>query len=237
MAKGFYTDNMTVSQILSMSNEELSKLNKREVSRALRTVALAANKRVTRLKANAKKTKEGYVQKQSAKKNIAMDALNAVTSDGKKNVKFGVRQSATRNKMIEQIGDIRRFMSMKTSTVTGAVQVRKNREKQLFGKTLEQAQRGRSKKQKAIIARKYREKTSQAYSAFRKYLEHEGIPNSPYIKFAGSDTVLDLIGKSIINGSSEDEALEAALDYAEAQYEQEQEEFEALIDTDDFWEI
>lgn len=237
MAKGFYTDNMTVSQILSMSNEELSKLNKREVSRALRTVALAANKRVTRLKANAKKTKEGYVQKQSAKKNIAMDALNAVTSDGKKNVKFGVRQSATRNKMIEQIGDIRRFMNMKTSTVTGAVQVRKNREKQLFGKTLEQAQRGRSKKQKAIIARKYREKTSQAYSAFRKYLEHEGIPNSPYIKFAGSDTVLDLIGKSIINGSSEDEALEAALDYAEAQYEQEQEEFEALIDTDDFWEI
>ena len=237
MAKGFYTDNMTVSQILSMSNEELSKLNKREVSRALRTVALAANKRVTRLKANAKNTKEGYVQKQSAKKNIAMDALNAVTSDGKKNVKFGVRQSATRNKMIEQIGDIRRFMNMKTSTVTGAVQVRKNREKQLFGKTLEQAQRGRSKKQKAIIARKYREKTSQAYSAFRKYLEHEGIPNSPYIKFAGSDTVLDLIGKSIINGSSEDEALEAALDYAEAQYEQEQEEFEALIDTDDFWEI
>lgn len=237
MAKGFYTDNMTVSQILSMSNEELSKLNKREVSRALRTVALAANKRVTRLKANAKKTKEGYVQKQSAKKNIAMDALNAVTSDGKKNVKFGVRQSATRNKMIEQIGDIRRFMNMKTSTVTGAVQVRKNREKQLFGKTLEQAQRGRSKKQKAIIARKYREKTSQAYSAFRKYLEYEGIPNSPYIKFAGSDTVLDLIGKSIINGSSEDEALEAALEYAEAQYEQEQEEFEAIIDTDDFWEI
>ena len=237
MAKGFYTDNMTVSQILSMSNEELAKLNKREVSRALRTVSLAANKRMNRLKANAKKTKEGYVPKQSAKKNIAMDALNAVTSDGKKNVKFGVRQSSTRNKMIEQIGDIRRFMNMKTSTVTGAVQVRKSREKQLFGKTLEQAQRGRSKKQKAIIARKYREKTSQAYSVFRKYLEHEGIPNSPYIKFAGSDTVLDLIGKSIINGSSEDEALEAALDYAKAQYEQEQEEFEALIDTDDFWEI
>lgn len=235
MADSFYTDNMTVNEILNLSNEQISKLNERDVSRALRTVSLAANKRIQRLMQQARKTKDGYVPKKSAKRNIAVDALNAVTNDGKTKVKFGVKSAPTRNKMIEQIGEIRRFMNMQTSTVSGAVKVRKEREKRLFGKTAEQAGRGKTKKEKKEIEKKFSQKVSEAYALFRKYLEYEGLPNSPYMKFAGSDTILNLIGKKIINGDSEEETLQAAINEAEAQYIKEQEEWTEATGGD-FWE-
>ena len=226
---------MTVNEILNLSNEQIAKLNERDVSRALRTVSLAANKRIQRLMQQARKTKEGYVPKKSAKRNIAVDALNAVTNDGKTKVKFGVKSAPTRNKMIEQIGEIRRFMNMQTSTVSGAVKVRKEREKRLFGKTSEQAGRGKTKKEKKAIEKKFSQKVSEAYALFRKYLEYEGLPNSPYMKFAGSDTILNLIGKKIINGDSEEETLQAAVSQAESQYIKEQEEWEKATGGD-FWE-
>ena len=235
MADSFYTDNMTVNEILNLSNEQISKLNERDVSRALRTVSLAANKRIQRLMQQARKTKDGYIPKKSAKRNIAVDALNAVTNDGKTKVKFGVKSAPTRNKMIEQIGEIRRFMNMQTSTVSGAVKVRKEREKRLFGKTAEQAGRGKTKKEKKEIEKKFSQKVSEAYALFRKYLEYEGLPNSPYMKFAGSDTILNLIGKKIINGDSEEETLQAAINEAEAQYIKEQEEWTEATGGD-FWE-
>ena len=235
MADSFYTDNMTVNEILNLSNEQISKLNERDVSRALRTVSLAANKRIQRLMQQARKTKDGYIPKKSAKRNIAVDALNAVTNDGKTKVKFGVKSAPTRNKMIEQIGEIRRFMNMQTSTVSGAVKVRKEREKRLFGKTAEQAGRGKTKKEKKAIEKKFSQKVSEAYALFRKYLEYEGLPNSPYMKFAGSDTILNLIGKKIINGDSEEETLQAAINEAEAQYIKEQEEWTEATGGD-FWE-
>lgn len=124
MAQGFYTDNMTVNDILNMSWQELHSLDTRDMSRALRTVSLAANKRINRLMKQVKKTKEGYVPKQSAKHNIAVDAINAVTQDGKKKIKWGVKEASTRNEMIEQINDIRKFMNMKTSTISGAKAVK-----------------------------------------------------------------------------------------------------------------
>ena len=235
MADSFYTDNMTVNEILNLSNEQIAKLNERDVSRALRTVSLAANKRIQRLMQQARKTKDGYIPKKSAKRNIAVDALNAVTNDGKTKVKFGVKSAPTRNKMIEQIGEIRRFMNMQTSTVSGAVKVRKEREKRLFGKTAEQAGRGKTKKEKKEIEKKFSQKVSEAYALFRKYLEYEGLPNSPYMKFAGSDTILNLIGKKIINGDSEEETLQAAINEAEAQYIKEQEEWTEATGGD-FWE-
>ena len=52
---GFFTDKMTVDQILDLGDEILSSLKERDMSRALRTVALAANKRIKRLLKYAKK--------------------------------------------------------------------------------------------------------------------------------------------------------------------------------------
>ena len=38
MADGFYTDGMTVAEILALGDDILSKMSKRDLSRALRTV-------------------------------------------------------------------------------------------------------------------------------------------------------------------------------------------------------
>lgn len=226
---------MTVNDILNMDYQTLHSLDKRDISRALRTVSLAANKRINRLLNQTKKTKEGYVPKKSAAYNIAVDSLNAITNDGKKKVKWGVKSAKSRNEMIQQINEIRRFMNMKTSTVKGAVNVRKERERRLFGKTREQAGKGLTVKQKAEIAKQYTSFASSAYAAFRKFLEHEGIPNNPYQNFGGSDTVLNIIGNVIESGGSEDEALQAAIEAHNNEYIKTEDEWNEATGDSDFW--
>ena len=235
MADTFYTDNMTVNEILNLTPDVISKMNTRDISRALRTVSLAANKRINRLLKQTKKTKDGYVLKKSAKHNIAVDALNALTSDGTKKPKFGVKQAKTRNEMIEQLGEARRFMQMRTSTLKGAKEVRKEREKRLFGKTTEQAIRGKTKKQQKEIKSTFAEKISEAYARYRKFLEAEGIPNSPYSKFAGSESILNLIGSKTINGEDEENTLQAAMEKFDKNYEEQQAEWNEATGGD-FWE-
>lgn len=237
MADSFFTDNMTVNEILNMDYQTLQSLNQRDVSRALRTVSLAANKRMNRLLKQARKTKEGYVPKKSAAYNIAVDALNAVTKDGKNKVQWGVKKAKSRNEMLQQIGEIRKFMNMKTSTVKGAVKVRKEREKRLFGKTREQAGKGMTVKQKAEIAKQYAAFASEAYAAFRKFLEHEGIPNNPYQNFGGSDTVLNIIGNTIESGGSEEEAVAAAIEAHNNEYIRQEDEWNEETGESDFWEM
>lgn len=234
MAKKFYVDNMTVEQILSMDPAEMAKLNKRDISRALRTVALAANKRIEKLEKYAKKTKHGYEAKPTAKKFISTDALNWVTSDGKGKAKFGVRRSDNRNQMIAQIGRVRQFMAMKTSTVTGAVNVRKAREKTLFGKTTEQATRGKSKSQKANIKKERLEMSKNIWSSYHKFRELKG--QDPHAYYEGSDMVIQLLGQAITYGKSDEEALQETLTYMTERYEEEQKSFEDLFG-DDFGEF
>ena len=236
MAEKFKTDGMTVNEILNLDYETLHSYDSRDISRALRTVSLAANKRINRLLTQTKKTKEGYVPKKSASYNIAVDALNAVTDDGKKKAKFGVKSAKSRNEMIKQINEIRKFMNMKTSTVSGAVKVRKEREKRLFGKTREQAGKGLTVKEKAELAKVYNAAASNAYSVFRKFLEHEGIPNSPYQNFAGSETILNLIGNAMANGESDDMALDRAIESYNNAYVKQQEEWIEATGESDMWE-
>lgn len=236
MADKFKTEGMTVNEILNLDYETLHSFDKRDISRALRTVSLAANKRINRLLKQSRKTKEGYVPKKTASKNIAVDALNAVTNDGTKKAKFGVKSAKTRNEMIQQINDIRKFMNMKTSTVTGAVKVRQEREKRLFGKTREQAGKGLTVKEKAKLAKEYSAAASSAYSVYRKFLEHEGIPNSPYQNFAGSDTILNLIGNAMANGESDESALDRAIESYNNAYVKQQEEWIEATNESDMWE-
>ena len=42
-------EGMTVSQIINMSSEAINRMSTRDLSRAVRTISLAANKRLTRL--------------------------------------------------------------------------------------------------------------------------------------------------------------------------------------------
>lgn len=207
MSKKFYVDNLTVDQILNMDPAQMAKLDKRDVSRALRTVALAANKRIQRLEQYAKRTKTGYVQKATAGKAIATDALNWVSGDGARKAKFGVRKTSSRNQMLQQIGQIRKFMQMKTSTVTGAVSVRKAREKNIFGKTREQAGKGKTKKEKKSISRSFRQNYSNIWSAYHKYreLRHE----DPHALYDDSNSVLNSLGSFIMDGTDPETAVQS----------------------------
>lgn len=229
----FYVEGMTVSEILNISPYQLMKLNKRDVSRALRTVSLAANKRVNRLKSKATKTNDGYVPKTKGSQ-INTSALNWVTNDGHKRTKFGVKKSSTRNEMLHQLKTIKQFMEMKTSTVKGATEVRKDIEKRLFGKTREQAARGvKTKKAKAEVYKRYETMSREVWSYYRKFLEIKG--RDPHSYMSGSETIIELIGQKVVSGASEEESIQAALDMFKSSYEEEQAEYNALFNDDDFW--
>ena len=229
----FYVEGMTVSEILNISPDQLMKLNKRDVSRALRTVSIAANKRVNRLKSKATKTKDGYVPKTKGSQ-INTSALNWVTNDGHKRTKFGVKKSSTRNEMLHQLKTIKQFREMKTSTVKGATEVRKDIEKRLFGKTREQAARGvKTKKAKAEVYKRYETMSREVWSYYRKFLEIKG--RDPHSYMSGSETIIELIGQKVVSGASEEESIQAALDMFKSSYEEEQAEYNALFNDDDFW--
>lgn len=217
MADSFYTDGMTVAEILALGDDILSKMSKRDLSRALRTVSLAANKRIDRLEKQAVKRKGGYVEKKSGK-GIATAALNAVTEDGKKSGKFKVG-SKTRNQMYSEFARAREFMAMKSSTVKGAVAVRKGMEKRAFGQTREEAAKGKTKKQQEAINRTFQDKVKETYREYRKFLEEENVDKGD------TGRVLAIIGKKIIGeDATGDEARAAASKMLTEAYEVNQEE-------------
>lgn len=229
MANNFYVSGMTVKEILSMDPRELQKLNTREVSRALRTVSLAANKRIARLRQYAKKTPTGYVPK-GANTQIATDALNWVTRNGKSKTKFGVKSASSRNKMLQQISTIKQFMGMKSSTVTGATALRKEREKKLFGKTREQAGRGQSKRQKAKTYAHFQEMNARVWDLYYKFMEISGM--DPHSVWAGSDEVLSLIGHGVAEGKSDEDIVSEALSRVKEAYEAQQDEYNKIFGDD-----
>jgi len=234
MANKFFVDGMTVDQILSMDPAQMAKLDKRDISRALRTVSLAANKRIEKLEKYAKKTRHGYVPNPKGGKSIAVDALNWVSSDGAGKAKFGVKRSETRNQMISQIGRVRQFMNMKTSTITGAVNVRKTREKNLFGKTREQMARGKTERQKQAIYKNMQQMYDTIWSAYHKYRELKG--QDPHAYYEDSMQVLSLLGQKITSGLPEDEAIVQTINKMSTQYEEQQMEYNDLFG-DDFGEF
>ena len=254
-SKPFFVDNMTAQEILSLGDDVLNKLSARDMSRALRTVALVANKRVNRLLNNAVKRNDGYIEKKSGKP-IALDALNYVTNDGRQKAKFGVGNK-NRNQMYAELSRIRNFMNMQTSTVKGALEVRKARDVRIMGKTREQAikeaqkkytkdykkQTGKKPTKKNLqkiakaTARQFTEASTQAWATFRKFLELEGIPNSPYHHFYGSTEVLEMIGSRTAAGDSEQQVLSAAHDRFEQSYIEQQDELMNEIENDIGFEI
>ena len=165
-------NNYTVEQILSMGDDELNKTNQRQMSHMLRTVSLAANKRITRLENNAKKG------------GISTDALNAVQDSGGRFYVGG----KTRNQMLAELARAREFMNMKTSTVTGATEVRKNRERMLYGATREEIEKERKKKKKKQeqeerkrkrdFERQEKKKEKEARKKGKTYTPREYVPKT-----------------------------------------------------------
>lgn len=258
MAKGFYTDGMTVDQILNLGTDVLNRLDERDMSRALRTVSLAANKRIDRLLNNAVKRNNQYVEKKSAKKAISLDALNKLYDEAgqsSKAMRFSVGDK-TRNEMYSELMRAKDFMALKTSTVKGAEGVRKMRESRLFGTTREdvkkqaakeyrkeyKAKTGKAPTKKQVKAvevkafAKFQQESSNIWARFRRIWE---IPN---IKANyGSSEVLDIVATRTARGDSEDDIIDELMNRADEFYEQEQdrlnEEASDFFDDDDGFDL
>ena len=218
-----HLDNLTVDDLLNLSPDELSRLSQKDMQRIVRTASLAANKRVKRLMENAKRQGGSYVPKKSAKQNIATDALNYLVDENKartgskkgKIEKFGVGDKDSKQELQKELSRIRRFMKMKTSTIKGAKQVRKTREKNATGKTREDVIRtgkskNMSKKDIQQMLKNYDAGISDVYKQFREYIEayHPESKNKKwekYTPFQGSDEVLAEIRFRVASGHQADE--------------------------------
>ena len=238
MADSFFTDGMTVDDILHLDLQTINSLNKRDLSRALRTVSLAANKRVKRLKDN--------------KEDIAMDALNWLSDQGYSRKKFGSKNKSL-NEMRKEFFTAKQFMGMKTSKVRGAISVRQGRESRIMGETKKQAVSrgrhdfvvryqqehvGRAPSMKAIKAEikrleeQYTQMSSDAWSIYRKMLEAQGWPNSPYKNYYNSENIIEMIGERVAAGEDSESILSHAINAFNESYEQEQEELNNIEDDD-----
>lgn len=258
MADKFFVEGLTVSDILSLSDDQLRSLSRRDMSRAVRTVALAANKRVNRLLKQTTLKKGEFTEKKKSA-GVATDALNWLydkSGHKKANMKFGAKNK-TRNELIKELSRAKQFMQMQTSTVKGAVDVRKEREKRIMGETREQAikkfekerksqlKKAKTKKDKAKIESAYKkgiqsatsvfeQNVSNAYSNFRKFLEMQGLPNSPYKKFDDSEKIMKLIGMRTAEGANEKDILEQADKLFEESYIEAQQELIDSLEDDNF---
>lgn len=228
--------NLTVEQILTMGDEALNKTNKRQLSHMLRTVSLAANKRITRLENNERKG------------GIATDALEAVRDSGGR---FSVGNK-NRNQIYAELARAREFMNYKTSTITGAIEVRKDRERRAFGQTREEMEKERNKRKreydkreraKARKAKKqghdytpqpyidtvpnYDDRLKKIYKAYRMFRESNYVPSMRNKNKGqyGSDNAIAEIGRMIKDNPSlsiDEMAAKAERVFTE-QYEKEQE--------------
>ena len=252
-------NNMTVQEILDLKPKQISKLGKRELSRAVRTVALAANKRLNRLKEQAKKSpktseqKGAYIPKKSASHKIALDALNWATKDGKSKGTFGVGDKSF-NQLRAEMSRMSQFMSMKTSTIKGAKEVRKGREERILGTSLEAYEKTAKKEYikavkkntgkrptKAMIdtmmkaqAETFISQTSNAWALYRKFVEFEGLPGDSKFRYYGSDELISMAGSLTMDGTPEGEAIQKMHEKYENKYKEmkdkEQEVINSLYD-------
>lgn len=232
----FKTAGMTVEDILNLGDDVLSKFDKRDMSHALRTVSLAANKRVNRLMKQAKIKDGKFELKKSASYDVALDSLNKLLDEagGKKSaIKFGVGNKS-RNKMYEELGRIRSFMQLKTSTIKGAVEVRKNRDIRSRGITKEEYVKkavkdfkkqykksfGKKPTKKQIAKftkseeQKFIDVNSRIWSNYRKWLEtiHKD-------RFYGSDETIEMVAQRTISGDTEEDIFTAADKLYDSMYE------------------
>lgn len=250
--KSFSVDGLTVDQILKLSADTLNKMSERDMSRALRTASLAANKRINNLLKHAVKRKTGEYDKKTGKplyhyqerktgKAIATDALNYITNDGREKPKFGVGDK-NRNQMYKELARIRDFMKLETSTVKGAEAVRKRREERILGKSREdyaneqlksykryyKKRTGKNPTKKLVeIVKKqaiqeHLDMSSIAWGYFRTFLESEGLPNNPYHHFDESTQIIAMIGRRVAEGAGEAQIHEEAHNILRHRYEEQQ---------------
>lgn len=213
----FKVEGMTVNEIINLGDDELSRMNARDLSRALRTVSLAANKRIRRLESKAEKSVNEFGDTQYVDisgKGIDFEALYAV--DGKK---FGLGKGKhARGDIYKEFVRARNFMNAGSTTITGAIELRKKRERQLFGKTREELYEGVEPSERALIESEMKNLMSDIYSEYHRWKEEYAIEGG-YTKEKGR-RVLKMFGRRVMEkGMSPEEARSNISDYYDLEYE------------------
>ena len=211
-SRPFKTTGMTVSQIANLAPSVINSYDQRELSRAVRTLALAANKRVNRLKNYARKKKEGgkFVEKANSP---GLDFSALYQQHGK----FGVGKKSTVDELRKEYRRIANFINAPSTTIKGAVALRKKKEMALFGSTREDEMKGLSKKEKSAFIRNRNELMSDIYHAFGYWKERYELEGS-YTTKKGYDALRE-IGERMRNGMDADEAINEVMSLMDAEYE------------------
>lgn len=235
----FYVQGMTTKEILDITPDVLIRLSERDVSRALRTVALAANKRIRRLVKAVEEDRP--VAHDALRWSIEMNTGKTIGKVKLSNGKtlnhvpvFGVKQAANKSAMIKQIGEIRRLFNMKTSTVSGALTVKQKREKMLFGATRQELAAGMNKRDRANFYKRLNRRYDKTWEFYKKYQELQG--RDPHSLIEGSAEILNSIGSKILSGEKNElEIMKEALKAETNIYEDQQAEYNDMFDNFDFW--
>ena len=158
-SKPFYTEGMTIEEIMSLGDDTIRSLSTRDISRAVRTLSLAANKRFNRMmnRANIATNKKGKVTKITERadkrgnvKGLDFNALYGYTTyieaakPGSKVKPFGVTNVKTPKEDEGYTGAlkaefirVRNFLKAQSTTIEGSIALRQQKEIELFGSTRE----------------------------------------------------------------------------------------------------
>ena len=185
----FYTEGMTVQQIKNLGDDVIRNMSERDLSRAVRTLSLAANKRLARLERHAERTKSGIREKGP---NLLGIDFNALQSN---QTRFGVANARAKAKIVDgkpvgmqgllksEFTRVRNFLNAGSSTIEGAIELRKEKEIALYGKTREEMIQERIanneiENSKTAIRKEYRRIDKQmkaVYENYNKWKEEYGM--------------------------------------------------------------
>lgn len=115
--------NYTLDELLSMSDEDLNKMNKREMRHAVRTLNLVANKRINRLTKAVQQGRQGVSDR------------GLYTGQGDIIEKFTISRSADLNEARHKFKVVAHYLNRKTTTIEGAMKEFTRQTKQLFDET------------------------------------------------------------------------------------------------------
>lgn len=216
--KGFKTDNMTVDQIIHLGDKVLNKMDKRELSHALRTVSLAANKRLKRLEAHGIFDPE--TEKWSETSNLGIDFDALYYTQGRR-FGLGRKKTVTRSQIYKEFARVRNFMKAGSTTIAGAIELRKKREKALFGATSEELTRGMSKADKIQAMADIKDIMTDVYSEFHKWKEEAQIEGG-YSKAIGNRVLKMLTRRMYNKGMTGEDARADVTKYREQVYKDKQ---------------
>lgn len=198
---------MNVQDILMLGDDAIRSMSKKELKEVTTILVSAGNKRLKRLESKAKRVrgedgKMHWVEKGAS--GISTDALNKISGGALHYDKFSVKDK-NRNQTLQEFARLRDFLNLKTSTVSGARQVRKEREIQTFGATREKIL---GTKPTPTDVKRFNELIADVYDVYHKFTEIN--PLSVYsFGYSASEgkKYIKLIGEAMSKGLSSDEAL------------------------------